>query len=62
MNLMFNVYVRFNNSNEEIFLKSCKYEDEACDYLKKFLFFNWLHGSLDVIKYVKIKPAEVSEE
>ena len=62
MSLVFNVYVKFIDSKDEIFLKSCNYEDEACDYAKKFLFFNWLHGSLDVIEYVRIMPVEVDEE
>ena len=61
MSVVFEVYVRFNNSRQEIFLKSSNSLYDVCEFAEAFLEFIWLNSSLDLIKYVKIKPVEVSD-
>ena len=62
MSVVFEVYVRFNNSREEIFLKSSNSLYDACEFAEAFLEFIWLNSSLDLVKYVKIRPIEVDEK
>ena len=61
MAMVFEVYVKFYHSRDEIFLKQAKFFHEACDFVEKFLDFIWLNSSLDLIRYVKIVPIEVDE-
>ena len=61
MAMVFEVYVKFYYSRDEIFLKQTKFFHEACDFVEKFLDFIWLNSSLDLVKYVKIRPIEVDE-
>ena len=59
--MIFEVYVKFNNSREEIFLKSSNSLYDACEFAEAFLEFIWLNSSFDLVKYVKIRPIEVDE-
>jgi len=61
MSMVFEVYVKFAYSRDEIFLKRTESFYKACKFVEEFLEFIWLHSSLDLVKHVRIMPVEVDE-